>query len=221
MPTLLFDSVAYLCYNLADLWNIQRVCKCNTFFVSTSSAMKGMNETILLYRIRAKRDQDAFAKLYDLYIERIYRFVYIKISHKQEAEDLTSDIFLKTWYYLTDENNRQIKSFSGLIYRIARNRIIDWYRNKSKRDLLELEAAADVADTTSLHEQVASAHDAANILDTIRTLKQEYQEIVLLRYIEEMSIAEIAEIVGKKRTAVRVTLHRAMKKIKDLIDQQT
>ncbi|OGH69789.1 MAG: hypothetical protein A3C90_02065 [Candidatus Magasanikbacteria bacterium RIFCSPHIGHO2_02_FULL_51_14] len=177
-----------------------------------------MTEKFLLYRIRTKRDSDAFGELYDGYVERIYRFIYFKISNREEAEDLTSDVFLKLWNYLIDDRSRRpdVKSVSGLAYAIARNTVVDWYRDRAKKqeqalieELVE-PAAADIV------EKLHTAYDADQLLRVIKTLKQEYQEVILLRFIEELSITEIADVIGKKKTAVRVTLHRAVKKLREM-----
>lgn len=179
-----------------------------------------MKDNILLYRIRAKGDTDAFAELYDLYVTPIYRFVYLKVSHKQDAEDITSDVFLKTWRYLTDDPSKEIKSIRGLLYTIARNRIIDFYRERAKKNDQQIEFAADIADEHDLDEAISLGQDMAVVVTAVQQLKQEYQEIVLLKYIEEYSTAEIAAITGKSRTAVRVTIHRAVKKLKEILEAE-
>jgi len=70
-------------------------------------------EKLLVHKVQEKKDNEAFGELYDLYIEKIYRFVFIKLSNKEEAEDITSEVFLKTWNYLTaDKKQSEIKSFS-------------------------------------------------------------------------------------------------------------
>ena len=88
--------------------------------------MTSLVDRYLLYRIRALRDPEAFARLYDKYVSQIYRFVLLKLPSKEDAEDLTSETFLKSWRYL--QENREVTEFRGLLYRIARNAIVDWYR---------------------------------------------------------------------------------------------
>ena len=172
-----------------------------------------LQEKKYLYNIIAKKDPEAYGKLYDLYIERIYRFVYYKVRSKEEAEDLVSDIFLKCWNYLISKPSNGITSFSGLIYKIARNVVIDSYRKKAKNNEYPLEAAFMLAEDDCT-EKIEIKQDVEYLLSLIAKLKYEYQEVVMLRYVEELSIKEIAKIVNKKQTAVRVTLHRAVKKLK-------
>lgn len=172
----------------------------------------GLSEKKLVYQVIKNHDPEAFASLYDIYVGRIYRFVFFKVNRKEEAEDLVSEVFLKTWQYLTENKEKEIKSFSGLIYQIARNSLVDWYRAKASRPEFSLDAAPDVEEIPSEDKMVANfmvAEGAKVLLKQVRQLKQEYQEVILLRYIEELSIKEIAHIVKKSPINVRVTLHRA------------
>jgi len=185
-----------------------------------TSLQQKIQEKRLLYRVLNKKDPEAYANLYDLYVEKIYRFVLFKVSSREEAEDITSDIFLKVWKYLIQKEGKDIESISGLLYRTARNAIIDHYRQRAKKQTCSIEG---VEDTLSDNEQgrkvIELRQDADALLLAVRLLKQEYQEVILLRYIDEMSIAEIAAILGKKRTNIRVTLHRATKKLQEIFTQ--
>ncbi|PIT88358.1 MAG: hypothetical protein COU29_01025 [Candidatus Magasanikbacteria bacterium CG10_big_fil_rev_8_21_14_0_10_36_32] len=179
------------------------------------------SEKVLLYRLQVKQDTEAFAALYDLYIKRIYRFVFFKVSGHEEAEDITSEVFLKAWNYISEK--KDVKSFSGLLYRIARNAIIDMYRSKSLHAnpllLSELPEGIEIGDTGKWVERVGGILEAKRIVQAIKKLKQEYQEVVTLKYIDELSVAEISEITGKGKIAVRVTLHRAIKKLQKITEE--
>lgn len=171
-----------------------------------------LSEKKLVYQVTKNHDPEAFASLYDLYVGRIYRFIFFKVNRKEEAEDLTSDVFLKTWQYLTEKTDKEIKSFSGLIYQVARNSLVDWYRAKANRPEFSLEQAPDVEEIPGEDKMVANLmvnESAKVLLKHVRQMKQEYQEVILLRYIEELSIKEIAQIIKKSPINVRVTLHRA------------
>ncbi len=180
-----------------------------------SSSIK---EKLLLYRLQAKHDPDAFAELYDLYIKRIYRFVYFKVSGKEEAEDITSEVFLKAWNYAINDSAKEIKSFSGLLYRLARNAVIDLYRRRSTQpQTVIIPEATELSDGGKWYEDLSRNADVARIIAALKKLKQEYQEVLTLRYVDELDIDEIAEITGKGGIAVRVTLHRATKKLKEML----
>ncbi len=181
-----------------------------------------LSEKLLLFRLRTKRDTESYAQLYDTYVDQIYRFVYFKVSTREEAEDITSEVFLKGWNYVNEK--KEIKSFSGLLYRIARNCIIDLYRHKAAKpeSFLEeqIEKGFEAGDHGKWFGKINSKLDSEKILLALKKLKHEYQEVVTLRYVDELEIEEIGEIIGKGNIAVRVTLHRALKKLKQFLENQ-
>lgn len=169
-------------------------------------------EKILLYKVQVKHDPDAYAKLYDTYVKQIYRFVYFKVSSHEEAEDITSEVFLKAWHYLQEK--KEVKSFSGLLYRMARNAIIDVYRARAAKPEAQLNEDVEVGDGGKWYAELTSKLEAEKVIQAIKKLKQEYQEVITLRYVDELTISEIAEITGKGAVATRVTLHRAITRLK-------
>lgn len=182
---------------------------------------KPLSEKWLLYKIVTKKDAEAFGILYNTYIERIYRFVYFKVGNREEAEDLTNDIFLRTWNYLINNQTKQVQSLSGLLYGIARNAVIDIYRERAKKQFIRLEPEEleQIPSEENVLEKMEQMHETTRIEKHLRGLKQEYQEVIILHYIEELSITEIAQMLGKKPLNIRVLLHRAIKKLKILLDQ--
>lgn len=182
--------------------------------------MNRFSSRLLLHRIQKQKDQQAFAELYDAHVVPIFRFISYKVGSRSTAEDITSELFLKLWEYLITHEDEHVQSLSGLMYRMARNMIIDHYRKQgatteqSIDDMLHLGAPNPDVDRINVEME------AATLLSTIKTLKTEYQEVLLLRYVEELSIKEIAEVMGKKQGAVRVTLHRATKTLQELLSEQ-
>ncbi|MEK7213442.1 MAG: RNA polymerase sigma factor [Patescibacteria group bacterium] len=174
-------------------------------------------EKILLYRLQTQHDPEAFAELYDFYVKRIYRFVFFKVSNHEEAEDITADVFLKAWNFINE--HKEIKSFSGLLYRVARNCIIDVYRARaSQPELLSKDevGAVEQSDGGRWYAGLSVQIENQKVVQGLKKLKQEYQEVITLRYVDELEIEEISAITGKGKIAVRVTLHRALKKLKEL-----
>lgn len=196
--------------------------KCNTFnFLSSSIMSNVIKEKLLLYKIYTKKDTQAYAELYDLYVKRIYRFVFFKVGSHENAEDVTSEVFLKTWQYLIGGSDAvsEVKSFSGLLYRIARNSIIDFYRARANKNETPLNEDTDVSDSGRWYGELGNKLETEKIILTIKKLKQEYQEVLTLKYVDELEIKEIAEITGKGQIAVRVTMHRALKKLKEILER--
>ncbi len=182
--------------------------------------MKKLSEKILLYQVQVKHNPEAFGKLYDLYVKQLYRFVFFKIGNHEDAEDITAEVFLKTWNYLQEK--KEIKSFSGLLYQIARNSIIDSLRSKSiQPEFLNADdQLLEIGDKKKWNEQIDSSLEAQSVVESLKKLKHEYREVITLRFIEGMGLNEISEITGKSAVSVRVTLHRALKKIKEILEKQ-
>jgi len=179
-----------------------------------------LKEKYLVYKVRLSKDAEAYGQLYDIYIDRIFRFVFFKVSSKEEAEDITSEVFLKTWEYLCG-NSREVQHFSALIYRVARNAVIDFYRSRNSHYRpTDEEQMEQIEDTRNMISEIDEKMDVASIEKHLSKIKDTYKEILLLKYIEEFSIAEIAEIMNKSKTNIRVLLHRAVKALKDVAGEE-
>lgn len=178
----------------------------------------------LLFKAKNK-DPEAYSQVYDLYIDRIYRFVFFKVSNKEDAQDLTSEVFLKTWHYIIE--GKEIKNLNALFYKIARNLVIDHYRKARQKDISlddlvgsgdnlkpEIDLAVEGQDDLDTKIQIEK------IQDKLLGLKDEYREVIILRFVEGLSINEIAEIVGKKNGAVRVILFRALNALRELMGEK-
>jgi RNA polymerase sigma-70 factor (ECF subfamily) len=166
----------------------------------------------LIYQTRRGKPE-AFAKLYDKYLDKIYRFIFFRVPSQEQAEDLCSQVFLKVLEYIN--SGRKIENFQALLYQTARNLIIDSYRQKGKEILLEdFSQGINLSLEESLEEQIDRELDLKEIEKALKKLHPGYQEIIILHYLEELSIKEIAEILEKNKGAVRVLIHRALKALK-------
>lgn len=185
-----------------------------------------LKEKYLLLQLRTSQNPEVYGKLYDIYVEQIYRFIYFKVSSKEEAEDLTAEVFLKTWQYIREMGADAIDNLQAFLYQTARNTVIDFYRTRGARlisqdersetsdDQLKMDLADEKQDVL---QKVQLASDVEEVKKALQNLKEEYREVVVLRFIEEMSVAETAEILGKSRGAVRVLLHRAIGELRGMV----
>jgi len=177
-----------------------------------------LQEKFLLYKVRSKKDPDAFGKIYDAYAPRIYRFVFFKVSSEEEAKDITADVFLKAWQYLLDEKGKEVQHLGGLLYRIARNRVIDFYRSRAANETVPLiNEAEQVSDASDLQKEVDIKMSAETAGQYLRLLKDEYREVLVMKYLDEMETSEIAEALDKTPGNVRVLLHRAMNALRNVM----
>ncbi len=156
-------------------------------------------------------DMKAFSALYDYFVDKIYKFVYFKVP-ASEAEDLTENIFVKV---LENSQNYAVAkgSFSTWIYTIARNTVIDFYRtNKQDLSLQEAILLEDHGQDTT--RRVEGVLNAKILKHAIAKLPEKYRDLLVLRFIDDMEYAEMADILDKSEGSIRVDLHRALKKLK-------
>ncbi|MBT4850347.1 RNA polymerase sigma factor [Candidatus Parcubacteria bacterium] len=174
--------------------------------------IKGSLQDKIVFIKLKSGDSDAFAFFYDKYVKNIYRFVLIKVSDKRVAEDITQEVFLKTWQHLVDKRN--IKSFPAFIFRIARNTVIDHYRRSDRQELPLEYAPEEDKDSGTIITDLDKSIDMDVLLKEIRNLKSEYQEVLLLRYVEDLSIDDVSQIMQKEKNNIRVLTHRALSRLK-------
>jgi len=179
-----------------------------------------IEEKLLLYKIK-KNDKEAFVKAYDLYVDQLYRFIYFKVGSREEAEDLCSAVFLKTWNYILENTLKDHKTLKALLYKIARNSIIDHYRKNKDRENISLNGdnGVEVIDEKQSAARAMELKTDLLVLETkLPELKDEYREVIILRFVNELSIKEVAEILGKSKGNTRVLIFRALKALKELLE---
>lgn len=169
-------------------------------------------ETKLIEEAKAGRGE-AFGKLYDQYVAPIYRFVLVRVSNRAEAEDLTQHVFLKAWQNIRRYREREGIPFTSWLYRIARNAVIDHYRTRRDHEDIEGAAARNLAEDFPVQEveytlQIEEVHRAFVVLTPGE------RDVILLRFMEELSVKEVAAILEKSEGTIRVMQHRGLKKLK-------
>lgn len=164
---------------------------------------------------RAKTgDKRALGQVYDQLVDKIYRFIFFKVSDRQVAEDLTQNVFLRVLKSL--QNYREDGTFLAWIYTIARNQVIDHYRTSKPR--VSLEAVQDfLVSENDLSLESKEAYE--QLVLNLDKLNKEEKEVIGLHSIEEYSFEEIAKITGKSSGALRILKYRALIKLKKLMNQ--
>lgn len=158
------------------------------------------DEAALVHQAKSG-DGEAFTRLYDGYVERIYRYVYFRVSDDTATEDLVSQVFLKAWQNL-DRYKIGGSPFVAWLYTIARNQVIDHYR--SKREMVSLEEAANLpADTENPDEQVQLRFDLEAMRDALQLLSTDQQQVLILKYIAGLPNPDIARIMNKQEGTIR------------------
>ncbi|MBI4363672.1 MAG: sigma-70 family RNA polymerase sigma factor [Candidatus Doudnabacteria bacterium] len=154
-------------------------------------------------------DKQAFGQIYEIYAQQIYNFLFSRLRHKETSEDLLHTIFLKAWTNLTRYQPQRTAKFSTWLFQIANFTLIDhWRVRKQTVELDKVENLASLAENPQLYE------DYEFLWIAISQLSLEHQTVLDLRFKQEMSVAEAAQILDKSEVAVRVLQHRALKALK-------
>lgn len=161
---------------------------------------------------QCKTDLKNFSPIYDAYVKDIYRYAYSRLHNKNEAEDITSETFLKALEKLDKFNMDYGKSIKWWLFAIARNLIIDKYR---KKEMVEFNEEYTAFSDEHLLDQVISKDMLKKVEDYIKTFNPPAPEIVELRVWEELSFEEIAEIMKKSVAAIKMAFYRALEKIQN------
>lgn len=164
---------------------------------------------------RAKSEPEAFGVLYERYVDRIYTYIYYRTGNQQDAEDLTARTFFKALNHI-DRYVQRGAPFSAWLYRIAHNIVANWHRDSQRRRELALEEQATQGQIGANPERRAEAgEERAALLRAIRRLPDDRQQLLLLKFMESLSNAQIGRIMGRSEGAVKSLYHRTLIALRD------
>ena len=179
--------------------------------------MNRIREQFLLHRIRSKKDAEAYAELYDVYVQRIYRYVFFKVRRRADVEEIVSEVFTGAWKYFCDKT---VTSANALLYKIARAKVADYYRKNGGEITLDIQEY-DAPSDEDVAGDVERSSEMQRVVEALKSINKDYAEIISMRYMDQMEVAEIARALGKTANNVRVTIHRAMSALRTQITIQT
>ena len=155
-------------------------------------------------------DSDAFGRLYDEYVDPIFRYIYYKVGNFAEAQDLTGQTFLKAFENIDSYELRDV-AFSSWLYRIAHNLVVDYFRRESKRENVPIDEQPPAASTRGNPvETVMADMESERLYGAIRKLTHNQREVVVLKFIDNLSNGQVAEIMGISVGAVKSTQKRGL-----------
>jgi len=165
------------------------------------------NEESLVRRAQ-QRDQEAFTQLYEQHFDRIYRYVALKIGDKIEAEDMTQQVFLNALQSISSFKWKGIP-FSAWLFRIAHNQMVDYLRKKTRRATVPFDESQVSSDS---NPQLVAEHrlDVEQLVSATKRLTEAQREVISLRFAGELSIAQVAKVMGKSEGAVKALQHSAI-----------
>ena len=166
-------------------------------------------------------DAKEFERIYDEFARKIYKYCFFRVSSKEEAEDISALVFIRAWDHASA--GKRVDSVQAFLYRIASNLIIDHYRKGRERMETTLDDPSHQIDIEDRSPDLAVISDRELLLKTVRKnialLPGGYGEVIVLRYFNDLSVKEIAEILKTKENNISVRLHRGIEKLKKMISK--
>jgi RNA polymerase sigma-70 factor (ECF subfamily) len=168
--------------------------------------------------LAAGGDVEAFGWLYERYVNRIYSYIYYRTGNLHDAEDLTARVFFRASSHIKDYTNQGVP-FSAWLYRIAHNLVANWHRDISRHPEVALEDnesvphRGDLPEAALVHNQEMEA-----LLAVIRRMPEERQQLIVLKFVEHLSNAEVGQIMGRSEGAIKSLYHRTLLALRDELD---
>jgi RNA polymerase sigma-70 factor (ECF subfamily) len=173
---------------------------------------KDKDEERLIYK--AKYDRQAFGELYERYLQKIYTYLYYRTGNHADAEDLTAKVFHKAFVHLPGYEHQGVP-FSAWLYRIAHNIVANWYRDQGRRKVVGLDAAVKRSSEEDPRSSAEKANERDQLLQLIRKLPEEKQQLIILKFAEGYSNAEIGRIMGRSEGAIKSLYHRTLLSLRE------
>lgn len=158
--------------------------------------------------------EQEFLKTYEREADAIYRYCYFRLYEKEKASDFMQEAFTKTWQYLSE--GHEVKNIRAFVYKTANNLIIDFIRKKKEASLDAMEEGG-FEPGIRMNEMSDNYLDAKTAVEKLKLIEKEYREVVYMRYVENITPREIAEILGESVNIISVRIHRGIKKLKKIL----
>jgi RNA polymerase sigma-70 factor (ECF subfamily) len=169
---------------------------------------------------RAARDTEAFGALYERHVRKIYNYIYYRTGNHHDAEDLTARVFQRALHHIGGYQDMGVP-LSAWLYRIAHNLVANWHRDRSRRPVVPLEEQLVLTPGTQHPEALAVQREqGAELLRIIRRLPGDRQQLLILKFSEQLSNAEIGEIMGRTEGAIKSLYHRTLSELRQEYERQ-
>ncbi|HDN79529.1 MAG: RNA polymerase subunit sigma-70 [Chloroflexi bacterium] len=172
-----------------------------------------MSDEELLLKRASRNDPAALAQIYDTYAAKIYNYIYHRTGDHNVAEDLTADVFLRMLEAIRKGHPPRV-SISAWLYRIAHNLVVDYFRQRPGETTIPLDERLVAADVNVAVEKRLARQQ---LLAAISRLTPDQQQVIVLKFMEGLSNAEVAQILGKTEGAVKALQHRALNSLRQIL----
>ncbi len=189
-----------------------------------------------MFKRREGKKRKDFEEIYDTHVEQIFRFVYLKVGSKDDAEDITSRVFIQTWKSVAGSDPAMPENPRALLYKVARNLVIDHYRKnrptreedseedtaspkkKTKPKQVPLEDVMVEDKEIRPDEKALLNSQIEEVKQALQEINEDYQNVIIWYYLDELTVPEIAELLDKPEASVRVLIHRAVDSLKKRLE---
>lgn len=169
----------------------------------------------------AQGDKEAFGVLYERYVDRIYTYIYYRTGNSFDAEDLTARVFLRALRHIPKYQDRGLP-FSAWLYRIAHNLVANWHRDNSRRTRIPLrDGIFDYSQTELPENEVLRIEERERLMEVIRSLPQDRQQLLIHKFLDHYSNAEIGQIMDRTEGAIKSLYHRTLLALRDEFDHRS
>jgi RNA polymerase sigma-70 factor (ECF subfamily) len=163
----------------------------------------------------AGADPEAFGELYARHVRRIYNYIYYRTGNHHDAEDLTARVFQRALRHVSNFEDKGVP-FTAWLYRIAHNLVANWHRDRSRRPVIPLDQHMAVSEIAVHPEIEAIAHEEQGLLlEAVRQLPDDRQQLLILKFVERMSNAQIGEVMGRTEGAIKSLYHRTLNALRE------
>ncbi len=162
----------------------------------------------------AKEDPEAFGELYERYVDKIYNYIYYRVSDQAEAEDLTARTFFRALRKIDSYEERGLP-FSAWLYRIAHNLVANWHRSNARKKSVQLDELITAASSAANPSAIVEREEIhATLLEVIRELPEDRQQLLVLKFVERLPNAQIGRIMGRSESSIKSLYHRTLKSLR-------
>jgi RNA polymerase sigma-70 factor (ECF subfamily) len=185
---------------------------------SKRKSLKEMDDSELV--LLAARDPDAFGEIYERYVTKIYNYIYYRTGNAQDAEDITAKVFFRAMAHIQNYEDKGVP-FQAWLYRIAHNLVANFHRDESRRKIIPLDDYLAQSLKTEAPDRIAEHNEEqAALLNAIRRLPPERQQLLILKFVHDKSNAEIGEIMNRTEGAIKSLYHRTLLALRDELQMQ-
>ena len=185
---------------------------------SDASDLSKLDEKALVER--AKSDHDAFGELYNRYIERIYNYILYRTGNREDAEDLAARTFQRALKHIPNYVDKGIP-FSAWLYRIARNLVANHHRDTGRRKMVSLDEIINLHEGEGTPERIVQmVENEETLLQAIRRLPSDRQELLLLKFLDRMPNVEIGSVLGRSEGAIKSLYHRTLQSLREELSSE-